>query len=100
MAGPDSCLPYLQALGRDSIPTQFKPDSLWSYELGEKARLLGGRLTINGAVYYEDWKAVQTAVTLGCGYNYQDNGAAAKVIGGELEIAAQLTRHLSLNVSE
>jgi iron complex outermembrane recepter protein len=99
MSGADSCLPYLQALGRDQVPTQFKPDSLWSYEIGEKARFLGGQVTVNGAFYYEDWKSVQQAVTLGCGYNYQDNGGNAGVFGGELEVSARITPELTFSVN-
>src|SRR6202041_3411453 len=35
-------------------PTQFGPDSVWSYELGEKLRFLNSRVSVNGDIYYED----------------------------------------------
>ena len=40
-------------------PSTYEPDRVVSYELGEKARLLDRRLTVNASVYYEDWRHVQ-----------------------------------------
>src|SRR3984885_1677360 len=40
-------------------PSTYEPDRVLSYELGEKARLLDRRLTVNASVYYEDWRHVQ-----------------------------------------
>jgi outer membrane receptor protein involved in Fe transport len=36
--------------------TSFGPESLWNYELGTKAILMGGSLFFDGAVYYADYK--------------------------------------------
>ena len=68
-------------------PKQFGPDSVWSYELGEKLRMLDARVTINGDVYYEDWSNIQQQVAPGCGYKYTTNAGKAKVYGAELEAA-------------
>ncbi len=46
-------------------PTSYKPDSVWSYELGEKARFFDRRLTIDSSVYYEDWQNIQLEATPG-----------------------------------
>ena len=46
IAGPVQCLTgpgNLQSLGLTSAPNQFDPDGVWSYEMGEKARVLGNR---------------------------------------------------------
>jgi iron complex outermembrane recepter protein len=48
--GADSCLADLQALGRTSAPSQYDPDTVWSYEVGEKTTLLDKRLTVNSAI--------------------------------------------------
>jgi iron complex outermembrane receptor protein len=40
-------------------PTSYKSDSVWSYEVGEKARFFDRRLTVNSSVYYEDWSNIQ-----------------------------------------
>ncbi|HJV62371.1 MAG TPA: TonB-dependent receptor, partial [Albitalea sp.] len=41
-----------------SPPDSYQPDSLWSYELGTKSRLLDNRLTLNLAVFHIDWKDI------------------------------------------
>jgi outer membrane receptor protein involved in Fe transport len=40
-------------------PATYEPDRVLSYELGEKARFLDRRLTVNTSIYYEDWRHVQ-----------------------------------------
>jgi outer membrane receptor protein involved in Fe transport len=94
-----ACAGSLAALGKTSNPTTYGPDSLWSYELGEKARLLGDRLTLNADVYYEHWRAIQRAVTLTCGYIYTDNAGEADIYGGELELTGRLTDALTLSAN-
>jgi iron complex outermembrane recepter protein len=86
ITGADSCLADLEALGKTQAPTQYNPDTVWNYELGEKATLLDQRLTVNSAIYYESWNKVQQSVALACGFNYIDNVGAADVRGGELEV--------------
>jgi iron complex outermembrane receptor protein len=96
---PSSCDAALHALGLDAAPTQFAPDSVWSYELGEKARLFGDTVTVNGAVYYEDWSGVQQQVAPACGFKFTANAGDARVFGGELEVVARLTPSLTLSES-
>ncbi|MDB6084195.1 MAG: TonB-dependent receptor [Gammaproteobacteria bacterium] len=91
VSGPDSCLGNLQALGKTQAPTQYGPDTVWSYELGEKATLFDKRVTINSAVYYERWSKVQQLIVLGCGFGYTDNVGTASIRGGEVEINAKLS---------
>ena len=67
----------------------YKSDSLWSYEVGEKARFLDRRLTVNASVYYEDWTQIQLE-ELPFGYPLFDNAGDAKIYGGELELKALL----------
>lgn len=80
-------------------PLQYDPDSLWSYEAGEKARLFGDRLVANSAAYYERWSGIQQSVAETCGASYTANAGSANVYGGELEITARLTDHLTLTNS-
>jgi outer membrane receptor protein involved in Fe transport len=96
--GPE-CLAALQLLGRTSAPPYFSPDSVWSYELGEKARLLDSRLTVNADIYYENWTGVQQDIALSCGFPYNDNAGKARVYGGELEVKAILTPGLVVSGS-
>jgi iron complex outermembrane recepter protein len=87
---PPPCLP---------TPSQFDPDSIWSYEAGEKTRLFDRRLTLNGAVYFENWTGIQQVVTPACGATYVANAGTAHVYGSELEADAALTPELTLTNS-
>jgi iron complex outermembrane receptor protein len=40
---PLRCLQDLQALGRTSAPLPYGPDTVWSYEIGEKSKVLDER---------------------------------------------------------
>jgi len=72
-------------------PATYRSDSIWSYEIGEKARVADGRVTVNGSLFYINWQDVQQQVYLACGYNYTDNLGTAVSKGGELELRAQLS---------
>jgi outer membrane receptor protein involved in Fe transport len=93
---PPSCNSAVQALGLQSAPSQFGPDSVWSYELGEKARLADQRVTINGAVYYEDWSGVQQQVAPACGFKFTANAGQAEVYGSELEVGVKITPEVTI----
>jgi iron complex outermembrane recepter protein len=71
-------------------PATFAPDSVWSYELGEKWRSNDGRLQINTGVYYSIWKDAQQFLPLSCGFNFSDNVGTADIYGAELELTAIL----------
>ena len=86
----------LQSLGLTAAPSQFDPDTLWSYEIGEKAKFFDRRVLINAAIYYEDWQKVQQQVSLACGFSFTANAGSAGVYGGELEIAASLSPQFTL----
>jgi iron complex outermembrane recepter protein len=95
--GPESCAAALAALGLKKAPTEYGPDGLWSYELGNKSQFFDRTVTVNSAVYYESWQGVQQLVSLSCGYAYTANAGNAAVYGSELEIAARPIPQLSLS---
>jgi iron complex outermembrane recepter protein len=80
-------------------PEQFGPDSVWSYELGEKLRFAQSRVSVNGAIYYEDWSNIQQQVAPPCGYKFTTNAGKAKVYGAELEVAVIPVAGLTLTES-
>jgi iron complex outermembrane recepter protein len=61
----------------------FAPDSLWSYEIGEKSSLLDKRATLNFDIYDILWKDIQVTVNNG-GVNQLENAGDARVKGAEL----------------
>jgi iron complex outermembrane recepter protein len=99
ITGPDSCSGDLSALGIHGSPAGFAPDSVWSYEAGEKAKLFGNRLTFNASVYYIDWSNVQQTVFLGCGYRFIANEGNAVSYGTEGEASFKVTPWLTLQQS-
>jgi len=73
-------------------------EEAWSYELGTKNRVLGGKLEVNAAAYYIDWTNQQiTSVftfPVGGTQSYVSNAAKSEVKGVELEVQAALTENL------
>jgi iron complex outermembrane recepter protein len=97
-SGGASCASSLATLGLTNAPGQYAPDTVWSYELGSKLQFFDRRLTIDGAIYYENWNGVQQAIALSCGFDFTENAGDAHVYGGELEIQARLTDNLSFSL--
>ena len=93
------CLANLQAIGLNAAPLGFKPDKVWSYELGEKFRSGDGRMTINSAGYFENWQHIQQNIPLECGFPFTGNAGDAHIYGAELEINAVLVQGLVASVN-
>jgi iron complex outermembrane recepter protein len=93
------CLTNLKAIGLTSAPLGFKPDKVWSYELGEKFRGSDGRLTINSAGYFENWQHIQQNIPLECGFPFQGNAGDAHIYGAELEVNAVVVPGLVASVN-
>ena len=93
------CLANLQAIGLNAAPLGFKPDKVWSYELGEKFRSGDGRMTINSAGYFENWQHIQQNIPLGCGFPFTGNAGDAHIYGAELEINALLVTGLVASIN-
>jgi iron complex outermembrane recepter protein len=80
-------------------PISYDPDSIWNYEVGEKARLMGGRLTVNADLYYIRWNNVQQTLTLPCSYPFTANIGNAETYGPELEVAAKVSDSVTLTLA-
>ena len=79
-------------------PKSYDPDTLWSYELGEKARFFDRRLTLDASIYYENWSNVQL-LELPNDYLLNDNNGSARIYGGEVEARALLGAGFELSIS-
>jgi outer membrane receptor protein involved in Fe transport len=99
----DTCEANLQANHGTTAfvpaPSTFDPDSVWSYELGEKLRAFDGRVTLNTAVYFERWGGTQQNVPLPCGYPYTANAGVAHIYGAEVELSALVLPGLTLSAN-
>ncbi len=93
------CLKNLKAIGLNGAPLGFKPDNVWSYELGEKFRGGDGRITINSAGYFENWQKIQQNIPLQCGFPFTSNAGNAHIYGAELEVDAVIVQGLVASVN-
>lgn len=86
------------------VPAQIAPETLWSYEVGNKSSFLDGKLTVEAALYYNDWKDLQVTIQLAGGLGALVNGGKAHAMGADLVITARpvpgLTLAISGNVNE
>jgi len=82
-----------------SQPAYFSPDSIWSYEIGEKARFDDRRFSLDADVYYVKWKDIQQVIDLSCGYPYSANAGNAVAYGPEVEFSALLVSGLTFSAS-
>ena len=68
--------------------TTYDSDSLWSYEVGFKAKLADNRVSLNAAAYLIKWSDIAQQNRLACGFQFFDNAGKAEVKGFEIELMA------------
>src|SRR3546814_3539934 len=68
-----------------------------NYEIGYKARLLGGRLLIDADVFYMDYEDIQQSDQDGAGF-FISNAATARSYGLEVQTQWRLASSTFLNV--
>ena len=62
----------------------YDPDELWTYELGSKGLYFNRKLQLEAAVYYNDWKGVQTEFFTPLGLEETTNGGRVEGEGTDL----------------
>lgn len=80
------------------VPTSVEPEELWSYEIGTKGTFANGRASLEGAVYYNDWKDLQTLVVLSATPRVAGliNGGTARTSGVEVMLTVRPLDRLTL----
>ncbi len=99
---PQVCTAGLAQFGLtvDDIPRQYGPDTVMSYELGGKLRLLDNRMQLNIAVYQIDWEDIQvTTSAQGCGQNWNQNGGKARSRGFDVQLDYRPVNPLTVSLS-
>ncbi len=77
--------------------TSFQPETLDSYEIGAKTRFHDGRLQLNSAVYYLDYKDKQESVFIPEAFSFSfQNAASISSVGVEADIIALPSDWLTL----
>jgi len=99
---PNTCAVGLALFGLtvNDIPKAYGPDSVWSYEVGGKFRLLDNKLQLNVAAFRIDWSDIQVSVAAqGCGQNWSQNGGAARSQGVDLQAQFRPFSRLTLSLA-
>ena len=95
-----ACRSSLTALGLTQSPTDYSPDSVWSYEAGAKNKLFGGRVRLDSSLFYIKWSNIQQTVPLSsCGVSFTSNLGAATSKGLDVAAALDVTRQLTLGLT-
>ncbi len=96
---PLGCFAQLQGLGYTSAAQtkSYKSDHLWNYEVGAKTDWADHRMTLNGSVFFIDWKDIQQLVALPCGFQFRANSGAAQSKGFDLDLHAKPVENLDLS---
>jgi outer membrane receptor protein involved in Fe transport len=98
VGGGNSPLPDICPSG--AVPETYHSDSLWSYEIGAKNRLLNDRLQLDSSVFHIDWKNIQQSVPLpACAFAYIANTGEATSNGFDLALQAVLTTQLKADLA-
>ncbi len=90
----------LAQLGLHTSPTQYGPDKLWNFELGDKFRLFDGRLVGSADFFYILWNDIQQEIPLvTSGLDFETNAGNAQSYGLEFELRSRVTDQTTLGVS-
>jgi iron complex outermembrane recepter protein len=86
IGGENSALPSICNAEWPPGTSQYKSDSLWSYEIGSKNTWLDGHMNSRLAVYRIDWNQIQQSILLACSFHVTENVGSAVSKGAELEL--------------
>jgi iron complex outermembrane recepter protein len=84
-----------------TAPTTYKSDYLWSYEVGAKNTLFGGRLQVDSSAFHIEWSQIQQLIGLACSIpiDFTTNGGSAASNGFDLALQALVTDQLKVNLA-
>jgi iron complex outermembrane recepter protein len=80
--------------------TTYKPDTLWSYEVGSKNQLFNSRLNVDASAYYINWSQIQSSIYFpACTTSLTANLGKARSTGFDLALSAAPSDKLSLSLA-
>jgi iron complex outermembrane receptor protein len=95
-----TCGADLTELGLKQVPTSYNSDNVWSYELGNKSNLAGGRFQINSSAFWINWNDIQQNIVLpSCGGAFVGNLGGAVSKGFDLQTRIVPLTGLTVEVS-
>ncbi|HJV40934.1 TonB-dependent receptor [Caulobacter sp.] len=75
----------------------FRPDHLRNYEIGATLNPFGGRMNLRAALFYDNWRNIQTDQYFASGLSYTANIGDGRNRGVEIEAAWRATSHLTVS---
>jgi len=99
LGGANSAVPWQLCGLPGPNPSGYAPDTLWSYELGDKARFWDNKVTLNTALFYVKWKNLQQELELACSFAYDVNVGSATSYGGEVELKVKPISSLLIDLA-
>ena len=96
-----ACDEALAALGYpNGAPNTYSGDSLWSYEIGSKNRLMNGRLQVQVSAFHISWSDIQQIVQVpACTEGFTSNLGKATSNGFDFQTEALITDSLKIGLS-
>ncbi len=83
-----------------STPLTYRPDLVWSYEIGAKNTLFDEHLQVDSGVFYIAWQDMQLPIPLtNCGLGFTVNAGTATSDGFDLGLQLALSGHLKVALS-
>ena len=83
-------------IGSASELLPYDPEKVNTYELGAKTTWLDGRVTVNAATFFNQYRDMQLSINA-TPQNFVRNAGRAESKGAELEVVARLARGLDFN---
>jgi iron complex outermembrane receptor protein len=81
-------------------PPTYGPETLWTYEMGTKHEWFDRRVTFEAALYYNDWKDIQTSVVpVGAQLGYIANGGKVDGWGADASLTARPAPGLTMSAT-
>jgi iron complex outermembrane recepter protein len=94
------CDSTLAQIGLTSPPGSYKSDSLWSFEVGAKTRLLDGRLSVAASAFDIRWRNIQQLVSIAaCKGSFIVNVGSARSVGFDLALDFRVNSNLRVGGS-
>lgn len=80
------------------LPSTINPDSIMTYEFGAKSLLLDGKMMVEGAMFFSDWKGVAVRVPITSTINGLANSEGTINKGVEVNVIYNPSRAVTLQV--
>jgi iron complex outermembrane recepter protein len=97
---PNICDDQLRSLGINGQAPPYTSDTVWSYEVGAKDALAGGRVQLAASAFRINWSRIQGVIPLDqCAYTFTGNFGTAVSQGADLQFLLTLLRGLEISGS-